>query len=97
MSNIDDLYSRDEWRILELAHQKACRTLERDPRSHPYAERLVCLIMILFERGERDYRKLADLAVKREINLLEAEYQDETGSGFAEELMVQTILLKGPN
>jgi len=65
----DRSYSEEDWLILERAHRRACMLLDRDPRFHPLAERVACTIMILFERGERDFGRLATMAVKREHGL----------------------------
>jgi hypothetical protein len=68
-STIDHDYTQEELRILERAHRRACKFLGRDPLLHPLAERVALTIMIFFERGERDFGRLAGMAVKREVYL----------------------------
>ena len=70
VSSFDRMYSPAAWRILELAHRKACAVLDRDPEYHPLAERIAYAIMIFFERGERDFGRLSRMAVKHELSLL---------------------------
>jgi hypothetical protein len=72
-SNSNTVYSQADWRILELAHRKACALLDRDPKFDPLAERVALTIMILFERGERDFGLLAQMAAKRERSLLRSD------------------------
>lgn len=70
VSRFDRMYSPADWRILELAHRKACAMLDRDPEYHPLAERVAYAVMIFFERGERDFGRLSRMAVKHELTLL---------------------------
>jgi len=69
-SSFDTIYSQADWRILELAHRKACALLGRDPRFDPLAERVALTVMTFFERGERDFGRLARMAAKREHRLV---------------------------
>ncbi|CAN7469963.1 hypothetical protein LJR231_003184 [Phyllobacterium sp. LjRoot231] len=65
----DRFYSQNDWRILEEAHRRASRILDRDPKYHPHANRLARAIMIFFNSGETDFGRLASMAVKRELSL----------------------------
>jgi hypothetical protein len=65
----DRFYTQNDWRILELAHRRASRILDRDPKTHPHANRLARAIMIFFNSGETDFGRLASMAVKRELSL----------------------------
>ena len=69
-STFDHDYTQDDLRILGRAHRRACQFLGRDPLLHPMAERMALTIMIFVERGERDFGRLAGMAVKRELFLL---------------------------
>ncbi|ATU91700.1 hypothetical protein [Phyllobacterium zundukense] len=82
----DGVYSQEEWRILALAHHRACQMLERDPQFHPLAERVARTIMIFFERGERDFGRLADMAAKRERRLPEDD--DWSDAGFLKQMLL---------
>ena len=66
-STIDHDYTQEELRILQRAHRRACDFLGRDPLVHPLAERMALTIMVFFERGERDFGRLAGMTVKREL------------------------------
>ncbi|MBZ9657307.1 hypothetical protein [Phyllobacterium lublinensis] len=69
-STFDIGYSQQDSRTLEWAHCRACFLLGRDPSLDPLAERVALSIIIFFERGERDFGRLACMAVKREYNLM---------------------------
>jgi hypothetical protein len=66
----DHIYSKDDWRILETAHRRACVLLDRDPKLHPFAARVARSVMIFFDRGERDFGRLAAMAAKCEFNVM---------------------------
>lgn len=66
----DHIYSEDDWRILEKAYRRACVLLDRDPKLHPLAARVARSVMVFFDRGERDFGRLASMAAKREFNLM---------------------------
>ncbi len=69
-STVDHDYTQDDLRILGRAHRRACQFVGRDPLLHPMAERMALTIMIFFGSGERDFGRLAGMAVKRELFLL---------------------------
>lgn len=81
----DTIYSPEEWRTLALAYFKACRLLDRDPRSHHLAERVVRTIMILYERGEHGFGRLATMAAKREHHL--SDFDDWADGGHVKDLL----------
>ena len=49
-SSIDHISSENDWRILEMAHQRACQILGRDPKFHPLAEQVARTVMIFGAR-----------------------------------------------
>lgn len=87
VSSFNRMYSPAEWRILELAHRRACTMLDRDPQFHPLAERVACAIIFFFERGERDFGRLASMTVRREQSLL------KTNSGSASIIQLSSVRL----
>jgi hypothetical protein len=60
-------YSEDDWQIMENAHRKACERLGQDPAFYEHNDRLARTIMKLFDKGARDYEKIASIAAHREI------------------------------
>lgn len=77
-----DHYSEDDWRIPETAHRRACVLLDRDPKLHPFAARVAHSVMIFFDRGERDFGRLAAMAAKREFNLMNRKGNPEKPAWF---------------
>ena len=75
-STFDHDYTQEELRIMGRAHRRACQFLGRDPLLHPLAERVALTVMIFFERGERDFGRLAGMAVKRELYLSKSDTSD---------------------
>jgi hypothetical protein len=78
----DHIYSEDDWRILERAHRRACTLLDCDPKLHPFAARVARTVMVFFDRGERDFGRLAAMAAKREFNLMNRKGKPEKHATF---------------
>lgn len=83
---LESAYTPEEWRVLTLAYYRACQLLHRDPQFHPLAERVVRTIMIFFERGERDFGRLASMTAKRERRSLDDD--DWSDAGYLKQLLL---------
>jgi hypothetical protein len=68
-SRFDRYFSKDDRRILELAYLRACHFLDRDPEHSSHADRLARTIITFFDQGQRDFGRLAGMAVKREVSM----------------------------
>ena len=66
-SRFDRYFSKDDCRILGLAYQRACHLLGRHPKHSSHADRLARTILTFFDQGQRDFGRLAGMAVKREL------------------------------
>lgn len=63
-------FTDEEWIILQAAHDKASRILDRSPKTHRYADRLAREIFRLFDHGHRDANIMAAIAAQFETKLV---------------------------
>lgn len=75
---LDDLYSERDLLVLNRAQKRASSILGRDPKHDPHADRLAKTILRFFLRGERDFGRLAGMAVKCELDLMKVEKGTDT-------------------
>lgn len=70
---LDDLYSERDLLVLNRAQKRASSILDRDPNYDPRSDRLARTILRFFLCGERDFGRLAGMAVKCELDLMKVE------------------------
>lgn len=59
-------YSSEDWHLMQRAHLRASRQLQRCPKSHEDAGRLARRVMTLFDEGLRDEDAIVSAAVFQE-------------------------------
>ncbi|MEK1888994.1 MAG: hypothetical protein AAAB35_15795 [Phyllobacterium sp.] len=59
-------YSSEDWNLMQRAHFKASKQLQRCPKSHADADRLARRVMTLFDEGLRDEAAIVSAAVFQE-------------------------------
>jgi hypothetical protein len=64
------IFATSDWEIMQQAHDKASRMLDRCPKTHPRCNELARVVMALFDSGVRDAEELAAMAANRELGHL---------------------------
>ncbi|MCO4317614.1 hypothetical protein M8997_010495 [Phyllobacterium sp. 21LDTY02-6] len=66
------IFASSDWEIMQAAHERASRMLDRCPKTHPRCNELARTILTLFDSGIRDEEELAAMAANRELGVLAA-------------------------
>ena len=61
-----NVYSGEDWKLMQNAHAEASALLDRDPYSDINANRLARIVMRLFDQHMRDEKMMATLAAREE-------------------------------
>ena len=64
------IFATSDWDIMQQAHDKASRMLDRCPKTHPRCNQLARTVMALFDSGVDDTGELAGMAANRELGHL---------------------------
>lgn len=64
------IHSTTDWDIMQQAHDRASKMLDRCPKTHARCNQLARIVIAIYESGVRDVDELAVMAANRELNVL---------------------------